>query len=1025
MQTMSDDILENLIKQIESKIVSESVTIEEWDSRSGWHHKVGEYTYDDMPHQLMKIGDRWNAGYDVTRWFNSSVTVPESMDGKKLYLFLDFGGEAMVRINGEIAGATSNGERSWRDRDLIFIDANKAGTKLDIELEATVDCGVFCDEAMAGAKYTKYTIRDARLSAVNEATEKYWFDIKSAYDSLRFIEDKVIYARVYRAIDESIHMIDFDFDDETFYKSVPAADELLLKMLKEIPDAKQGEICMIGHSHLDIAWLWTTRELVRKTARTFSNNIALMKQYPDFKFTQSQAIVYDYMKKYYPDIFEKVKELVKAGRWEIVGNTWVEADTNLASGESLVRQLLYGREFFMKEFGISSDIYWLPDCFGFTWAMPQIIKRSGMKYFYTAKLFYNATNKFPYSVFNWKSHSGDEIVACVQQAAYQGEYDASYLSSLWNRMEQKEITSKVIGCFGYGDGGGGCTRGQVERSKRYESIPGMPKARNTFVRDFFEGSEQLKKDLPTFSDELYYENHRGTFTSQAFIKKNNRRGEFMFRNIEFTNVLASTLLGAEYPAEKTEEGWKILLTNQFHDILPGTSIHEAMEMTREEYKEMNELGNGLLGAAFRKLNGNVEMCADGVIVWNMNSAPMSGTVTVELPFDGGICDLDGNELRCVADGKKVTFIAKDVPAMGFKVFKVCEKKAFDKVVATKALLENSRLRVEFDDNGNISRIFDKANNREVLTDKGNVLTISQDKPIHESAWNLELNYQKKMWTLEKADSIEVVEASEVRGVLRIVRSFNKSVITQDIILAADADYLDFDTTADWHETEKILKAQFPVSVTNTYASYEIAHGSINRPNHWNYTTDLVRFEVCGHKWADLSEGDYGVSIINDCKYGYDIKDNLMRITLMRAPICPDTVGDKGINSFVYRLYPHKGTWSQADTVKYAYQLNQPLKAFAAQKQDGTFGSEKSFITVDRDNIVIDAVKPAQDGRGIIIRMYEAVRSRGNVGVKFNFGKVNRVIETNLMEVDENEIETTDNSFEFFITPHQVRTFRIL
>lgn len=1025
MQTMSAGIMGNLIKQVEKKIVSESLPVEEWESRTGWHHKVGEFTYDDMPRQIMKIGDRWNAGYDVTRWFNASVTVPESMNGKKLYLFLNFGGEAMVRINGKIAGATSNGERSWVDRDLIFVDDNKAGTKLDIELEATVDCGVFCDEAMSGKKFTTYTIKCAELSAINEETEKYWFDIKSAYDSLEFIEDKVVYARVYRAIDESLHVLDFDFDDETFYRSVPAADELLMKMLGEIPDAKQGEICMIGHSHLDIAWLWTTRELVRKTARTFSNNIALMKHYPDFKFTQSQAIVYDYMKKYYPDIFAEVKEMVKAGKWEIVGNTWVEADTNLASGESLVRQLLYGREFFLKEFGVSSDIYWLPDCFGFTWAMPQIIKRSGMKYFYTAKLYYNATNKFPYSVFNWKSHSGDEIVACVQQEAYEGEYNAKYMNNVWTRSEQKDITFKTIGCFGYGDGGGGCTRGQVERSKRYVNMPGMPKAENKFVRDFFEGTENFADRIPTFSDELYYENHRGTFTSQAFIKKNNRRGEFMFRNAEFTNVLANTILGRDYPYEKMEEGWKILLTNQFHDILPGTSIHEAMEMTREEYKEMNELGNGLLGAAFEHLNGNVQVSEDGIIVWNMNSMPVSGTVEIELPFEGGVSDLDGNEMRCVCDGNRVTFIARDVPPMGFRVYKLTKKADFEKVTASKTLLENSKLRVELDENGLIDRIYDKRNDREVLTDKGNKLTVSQDKPIHESAWNLELNYQKKTWEINSAESIEAVCADETKGVVRIVRKFNKSTITQDIILAADADYIDFDTKVDWYETEKVLKAAFPVSVTNTFASYEIAHGSINRPNHWNYKTDLVRFEVCGHKWADLSEGDYGVSIINDCKYGYDIKDSLMRITLMRAPICPDPVGDKGVSTFVYRVYPHKGTWSQADTVKYAFQLNQPLKAFGLEKQDGILGSEKSFITVDRENVIIDAVKPAQDGRGIIVRMYEADRTRGKVNVKFGFGNVSRVIETNLMETDEKEIETSDNAFDFFITPHQVRTFRIL
>ena len=364
--------------------------------------------------------------------------------------------------------------------------------------------------------------------------------------------------------------------------------------------------------------------------------------------------------------------------------------------------------------------------------------------------------------------------------------------------------------------------------------------------------------------------------------------------------------------------------------------------------------------------------------------------------------------------------------MGFKVYKV-EKEAasFDKVVAEKTLLENSKLKVTLDENAEIASIYDKVNDREVLTAKGNALSIFQDKPIHESAWNLELNYQKKRWDLTKADSIEVVAADEVKGVVRVVRSFNKSTITQDIILYADADYIDFDTKVDWYETEKVLKAAFPVSVISSHATYEIAHGSIERPTHWNYSTDLVRFEVCGHKWADLSEGDYGVSIINDCKYGYDIKDSLMRITLMRAPICPDPVGDKGVSTFVYRLYPHAGNWSQADTVKYAFELNQPLKGYAAKAQSGSICAEKSFVEVSRRNIAVDAVKPAQDGNGLIIRMYEAGKSRGNVKVKLNFADVKKVIECNLMEVDENELEFSDNEFSFEITPNQVRTFRVI
>ncbi len=1025
MKTMSANILGNLIKQVKGKIITESVPINEWESFTGKHYESGKFAYDNAPAEIMKPGDRWNAGYDDTRWFKASVTVPESMDGKKMYLYLDFGGEALVRIDGKIVGAVSMDE-GWVERDSILMPKGTAGQTFNIEVEATVNCGKFCDDAMAGAKFLTYTVKYANLSAVDEETEGFWFDLITAYEATENVGDVVIRDRILTALDESLHLIDFDFDNEAFYKSVPAARALFNKLLSEIPDAKQGELYMIGHSHLDVAWLWTTRELVRKTARTFSNNLALMKKYPDFKFTQSQAIVYDYMKKYYPDIFAEVKEMVKSGRWEITGNTWVEADTNLASGESLVRQLLYGREFFKKEFGVSSDVYWLPDCFGFTWAMPQIIKRSGMKYFYTAKLYFNATNKFPYSVFNWKSHSGDEVIACVQQQHYEGEYTGSYIKECWDRTNQKDITGKAIGAFGYGDGGGGCTFNMVERSGRFNKMPGMPKAENRFVGEFFDGMEDHKDELPTFNDEMYYENHRGTFTSQAFIKKNNRRGEFLFRNAEYLNVISKMLIGTDYPAEKLWEGWKLLLTNQFHDILPGTSIHEVVEMTREEYKEMNKLGNSLLGAAVESINKSIDVKKDGIIVWNLNSMPVTGEVTAELPLENMVIKTaDGKVCKSVENGKKVSFIAENVNPMGFSLFTAEVGKAENaEVTATKTLLENSKLRVEFDENGQIESIFDKVNDRNALTGKGNVLTISQDKPIHESAWNLELNYQKKMWILDKADSVEVMASNSVKGALRIVRSFNKSKITQDVVLFADADYIDFDTTVDWYETEKVLKAAFPVAVTNTHAAFEIAHGSIDRPTHWNYITDKVRFEVCGHKWADLSESDYGVSVINDCKYGYDIKDSLMRITLMRAPICPDTVGDKGENSFKYRLYPHKGIWSQADTVKNAFQLNQPLLGFYEKCHNGSI-QPQSFVSVDKENMVIDAVKPAEDGNGFILRLYESEKKRGSVGVKFNLGKVSKVVECNLMETDETELEVNGNGFNFFVTPHQVRTFRII
>ncbi len=1026
MPTEHPRVLKNLIKQIKPYIVERELVIPEWKSYTGMHISPNNIVLDGKPAVTMKLGDHWKIGYDETRYFEASVTVPSFLEDKKVYLTIDFGGEAIIRINGEIVGAVSSRNNSgWVHRtEILFDKPLKAGQVLNIQVENAVDSGGFCDTAMAGGTYMEYTLAAAKFSVINEATQSFWYDMNGAFDTFECSEEKYVSERLYICIDKAMHMLDFDFGKEQFYESVPAAQEYFRNAIKDIPSASPGEVILCGHSHLDVAWLWTVKEINRKTARTFSNNLALMKNYPDFKFTQSQAILYDFMKKAYPDIFEQVKDAVKRGQWEITGNAWVEADTNIASGESLIRQLLYGREFFMKEFGVSSDTYWLPDCFGFTWALPQIIKRSGMKYFVTSKLGNNDTNEFPMSIFKWRAHSGDEILAYMQKVGYGGEADAGYAVQTRRSNRQSNVADCSMGMFGYGDGGGGCTFEMVERMQRLSMMPGLPKVTNAHSKDFFKVVEKNTDDLPVWDGEMYYENHRGTYTSQAFIKKNNRRGEFDLRNCEMLGLLSNT-----YSPEKLEELWKMLLTNQFHDILPGTSIHEAMENTREEYKLLREKITERKTEAFDVLN--VQFAKDNtVIVYNFLNWSVTNTVKTEIPFENAvITDMAGEVMKSSVKAENgrftVEFIAEDVPSMGYKLFRVEEKKSVAEIQVTAQinLLENEYLRVIFDENGLIDEIYDKENKCQILTGKGNVLTVSHDKPIHESAWNLESDYKMRMWKLDKADSIEVVESSAVKGVLRVVRSFNKSRITQDIILKNGARTLDFDTVVDWHEREKVLKAEFPVDVRSRYASYEIAHGAIERPTFANNSYERAMFEVCGHKWADLSEGDYGVSLINDCKYGYDIWGSLMRITLMRGPVCPDPKGDLGINTFRYSLYPHADSWRKAETSHRAYEENVVFDAFYVANGKGT-ESEKSFIELNKGNIVIDALKKAQDGNGLILRMFETKSQRGEVTVNLPFTDA-KVIECNMMECDETPVDFTDGSFTAYIKPHEVKTFRIV
>ena len=1030
MKTVKPRVLQYMLRGLKKYIPLGSVDIPVWSTSTGRYLGGGRYAYDENSQGTLSLGDSWTASYDCARWFKASVQIPAELAGQKLYLEIDFGGEALIKVNGKIIGAVSSEKNSgWLSRNQVFFDAPAADEVFEIELEAAVDAGGFCNAAMDGAETTAYTLSTARLVAVDPVCEGYDFDVNVVWDSLEVIEDEYIKARVYEALDNSLHTVDFDFDEPRVRASIKQAAEVLREGLAEIKYLPQSDVVMTGHSHIDIAWLWRVQETERKAARTFSNNLALMDEYPDFIFAQSQAILYDMTKKLYPELYERMKEKVKNGQWDIVGNVWVEADTNIASGESLIRQLLYGREFFQKEFGVVSDTYWLPDCFGFSWALPQIIKRSGMKNFITAKLGGQDTNRFPHTIFRWKGSDGSEILALMQRVGYGGEYTGHTLRQAVKENDQKDVTSTSMGMFGYGDGGGGCTYAMVERGRRLQNFPGLPASKIGHVSDFFAASAEAWDNLPVFNNEMYYENHRGTYTSQAFVKKNNRLGEFLFTRAEMASVFANAATGYGYDKETLEEGWKLLLKNQFHDTLPGTSIHEAHEDCRVDFCRMHALGETVKAGALAALNAEIAAEGRSVIVWNFLSHAVTAPAESAWTFGPESAVFDGEKQlpsrRCHNDGTEyMQFMAAEVPAMGYKVFSVKPAEAMlPKVTVTPVLLENSRLKVTLDENGLLTSVFDKANSREVLSGTGNLLTVFQDKCVHETAWNLELNYQKKFWELREAESVEVLEASEFRGAIRLVRKFNKSVITQDIILNIDADHVDFETTVDWFESDKLLKAAFEVDVLNTQAFFETAHGAIGRPTHWSNSFDLARFEQCAHKWADLSEGGYGVSILNDCKYGYDIKDNVMRISLMRAPTCPDRTGDHGTNSFVYSLYPHKNGWQDGGTVRKAFELNVPLVAFAAEAQNGSLPAEQSFVQVDRANVIIDALKPAQNGDGIILRVYEAEQRRGEVTLKTAL-PFSRVTECNLMEEDEAEIPAGSGAFSFRIKPFEVKTFRL-
>lgn len=1065
MQYTSRIILDNKLKMMEPMIYGHVTPITGWETRELIYTEPLKFVPVDETWSPIEMGSHWKITYDRTRMFRTRVRIPEDFGAGQIVLVLDLGGEGQVRIDGEIvSGVTSYTKQNYlapSTRSRVYVP-EKYGPGSEFELE--VECSLnflefsYAITLKAQEQYAEYTLRTAFLALVDEEVERYWFDLNCAVEAMDTFENPLstlqdsnarildptvekimlslnsesyMHKKLFNTVMASVSMLDLEFDLDRLKASIPAASKVLKEGIEAIPYKANAMVKFVGQAHIDTAWLWPLKETVRKCGKTFSNTIALMEKYPEYIFAFSQPQLFAYTEEFYPELFEKVKQRVLEGRIELVGNAWVEMDTNVPSGEALVRQLLYGRQYFMEKFGKASRVFWMPDVFGYSWALPQIMKRSGVDYFFTSKLVNNDTNRFPHSLFMWQGVDGTKILSYLQRRNYNGNLCAKTLSEINQLFDQKDVCDTALMTVGYGDGGGGISWQMLEKARRLKNFPGLPASEIATSLSFFEEAEKVQDELPVWNDEMYYEFHRGTYTSQANNKKGNRKGELLLRRTEMACALRSLLLNAEYPAREIGGIWKPLLTNQFHDILPGSSIHQVYEDTAGIYAKIMKDATALFDGAVADLNRALGVKKDQIAVWNFLGWKHTGTADAVLNGSYlGLTDETGTPVACTAvregDTTRFTFRAEDVPALGVRTFTaVKDSTEQERVYADPRTLENRYLKVTLDEDGNITSLWDKEAGREVFAagSRNNLLTIFEDIPHRESAWNIDIEYMNHFWVLDRAESVTVAESSPVRGVIRVVRSFNKSVITQEIVLAKDARRVDFITHADWWETERMLKAAFTADVLATKASYEIQFGTIERPTHWNTSYDKARFEVCGHKWADLSEGGYGVSLLNDCKYGYDIKDNVMRLTLLRSPNYPDPTGDKGVHDFVYSVYPHTGDWRDGDTVKEAYELNVPLCAFAGTGDAKAESTGVPYVKCDQVHAVIDSFKGAEDGDGFIVRVYESKGARGNAVLEFGFD-LKEAEETNLMEDFERKLPVEGNRLMFYIRPYEIRTFRV-
>ena len=995
--------------------------------------------YHGMPEKVegmtFALGDEF-IGRDRYLWAQKTVMLPAHREGCEAYGVFDF---------GKTGGGHNSGFES-----LLYVDGHPyQGVDTyhnDVNFESlagkTVQLTFMLWTGLEGGgpkREFRHLFRQADLGYLHKATDELYYLAKAIVKETALLDDNSTdKIALTRAIEHAFMIVDWDAD--RFYDTVDDALATLKAELAELKNTSEITVNVVGHTHIDVAWLWRLKHTREKAQRSFATVLRLMNEFDEYVFLQSQPQLYQYIKKDCPEIYEQMKTRIAEGRWEADGGMWLEADCNISSGESLIRHIIYGRRFFEQELGAEkNEVLWLPDVFGYSAALPQILQKSGIPYFMTTKIGWNEFNRFPHDTFLWKGIDGTEVLTHListrnyqkpgdlkmvgnHSTTYNGLQNASQLMGTWQRYQDKDVSTEVLTCYGYGDGGGGPTEEMLEQSRRLEhSIVECPAARQTGVKEFFHILEDKmdKKRLAVWDGELYLEFHRGTYTSMAQNKKYNRKAEFKNGETELYAAMAS-LLDQKYlyPQEQLEHSWKLLLLNQFHDILPGSSIKEVYEDSAAQYEEIFAADEEMMKTAKKSIREklfryraekNEEVCA----VWN----PLSFARTAL------IRNAEGSWQKITAGPSGVTVC---------RAVNSGEDNCFTELV----MEENGRpvsfktpyFTVRFDANAEITSLVDIREDRELIQKgrMGNRLTVYEDRPAEFDAWNIDEGYLEKSWDVIDVEEFKVLENGPETAALHVRRRFQDSMIEQTIRFYRHTARIDFQTRVDWQEHQQLLRVSFPVDILAHEADYEIQFGNVKRPTHKNTSWDRARFEVCAHKWADLSEPGYGVALMNDCKYGYDVHEGVMGLTLIKSGIFPNPDADQGQHEFTYALFPHQGDFRKGSVVREAYDLNCPM---AWEKVQGIYEDSFSMLQIAEENVMADTVKAAEDGNGIIVRIYETWGMRTKVHVNFPLAPDAQVTVCDCMEnfsgVENADMTRAQDGWSFTMKPYEIKTLRIV
>ena len=963
--------------------------------------------------------------------FAADLTLPETFAGHPAELSLLTGCEGQWDATNPQFSVYINGElRQGFDvnhHELTLTEGAKPGECFSVFLSAYTGVQNF------------HLVFDASLHTVDREIEGLYYDLLVPWQTACLLDqDDTQYIRLIQTLNEAVNLLDLRKPgNEAFHASVQTARAFLREKFYTHTRNDGPCVLCVGHTHIDIAWLWTLSVTEDKAVRSFSTVLELMRRYPEYKFMSSQPQLYLYVKKNAPEIYEQIKERVAEGRWEIEGAMFVEPDCNLSSGESLVRQCLYGKRFFMREFGKDAQILWLPDVFGYSAALPQILKKCGVHYFMTTKISWNEVNKIPYDTFYWKGIDGTKVLShfiptrdyvsktrslktnnehtSAITTNYNGYLNPCQIKGAWQRYQQKELNDQVLCSFGYGDGGGGPTAEMLETQRRLAyGIPGCPTTKPATAREFFDklAADVAEKNVPIWSGELYLEYHRATYTSMARNKRSNRRGEFALLNLEAWASAASLLCGTEYPSAALQEGWEILMRNQFHDILPGSSIRQVYEDSKREYARLSQLTMEETDKRLQQLTDRI----GGTVVWNPNGQTMSGFVELD-------CAEGRQNVQQTAGGKYLAW-AQDVPAKGWKRLRDSAPAPGELQISDREII-TPFAHLRLNEKGQIASWYDRRAERELLQAGkcGNVLMTYEDKPHKYDNWNLFDYYREKAWPVEALVSAEVIETGPYRCALRLEWRYLDTQIRETIYAYCNSPRVDFVFDTDWKEDQLFLKALFPLEINSTEATYEIQYGNVKRPTVRNTSWDQAKFEVCYHKWMDVSEGGYGAAFLNDCKYGVSVEENTVGLSLIKCGLYPNPSADREPHHAVYSVYPHMGTWQETGIVKEAYALNNPMVVLHSENAGGELPEEYALVRCDARNVMVDVCKKAEDRDTQILRLYEFENCRTKTQLRFP-QKVAQVWLCDMLENRQRLLAEETDSVEIELAPFEICTLEL-